>query len=66
MKDPYGNPIVEWPKHYKPLPGGYYVVFVDDHYKWINEDLNLEGLISWDRYWARRCAFAHHEEMHDA
>jgi hypothetical protein len=63
MTDPYGNPIVEWPKHYKPLPEGYYVVFADNYYNWVNDELDLEGPVHWDRYFVRRCAFAHAKKM---
>jgi len=51
---------VNFPAHYKPLPKGYRVVWDDDleHYYWIN-DKDETGLSSWDRFWCRRCAFAH-------
>jgi hypothetical protein len=69
MFNEYGNPIVEWPKHYKPLPDGYRVIQLDSgHYMWekvgcCNSNGGpLEGLMSWDRYWVRRCAFKHWEE----
>ena len=52
--------VVKWPKHYDPLPPGYEVIQLDSgHYLWTHEESDLEGLISWDKYWVRRCAFAH-------
>ena len=63
------NENVQYPKRYKPLPPGYRVVQLDSgHFMWVkDEGVNrnggpIEGLISWDRYWVRRCAFAHYEE----
>ena len=62
FQDYWGNPIVQWPKHYTPLPDGYIVVYLDSgHYVWSYRD-ETEGRISWDRYWVRRCAFAHYEK----
>ncbi len=54
---------VKFPKHFKPLPPGYRIVQLDSgHYLWCVGDTNIEGAISWDRYWVRRCAFAHFAE----
>jgi hypothetical protein len=62
---------VKFPKHFKPLPPGYRIVQLDSgHYMWLwgtqeeiaNNDYSEEGMISWDRYWVRRCAFANYEE----
>lgn len=62
---------VPFPKRYKPLPPGYKIVQLDSgHFLWTwgdpetfaKGDYELEGLISWDRFWVRRCAFAHYEE----
>ena len=55
---------VKFPKHFKPLPPGYKIVQLDSgHYLWVLEapTRDIEGLMSWDRYWVRRCAFAHFE-----
>jgi hypothetical protein len=63
--DSLGNPIVQWPKHYKPLPEGYIVVQLDSgHYVWSYKD-EFEGRISGDKYWVRRCVFAHHAKMQE-
>ena len=65
------NEDVQFPKRYKPLPPGYKIVQLDSgHFMWIwgspeeraKGDHNLEGPISWDRYWVRRCVFAHYEK----
>lgn len=63
------NENVKFPKHFKPLPPGYRIVQLDSgHYLWCYypdpnvDDYTKEGLISWDRYWVRRCVFAHYEE----
>jgi len=60
---------VRFPKHFKPLPPGYRIVQLNSgHYLWelegaVNRNGGpVEGLICWDRYWVRRCAFAHYEE----
>ena len=61
---------VQFPKRYKPLPPGYRIVQLDSgHFLWEfagdgktprnRPGGECEGLISWDRYWVRRCAFAH-------
>jgi hypothetical protein len=44
-----------------PMPPGYQVIWSPglEHYLWVNDE-GQEGLISWDRYWCRRSAFAHH------
>ena len=55
---------VRFPKRCKPLPPGYRVIQLDSgHYLWVLDGpgVETEGLISWDRWWVRRCAFAHHE-----
>lgn len=53
---------VPFPKRYRPLPPGYRIVQLDSgHFLWVLND-EVEGLISWDRYWVRRCAFAHAAE----
>lgn len=63
MKLASDGTTVIWPKRFKPLPAGYDVVQLDSgHYLWVNAD-EQEGLISWDPYWVRRCAFAHAEEV---
>lgn len=47
----------------RPLPPGYRIVQLDSgHFLWVFDD-NLEGPISWDRWWVRRCAFHHHAEQ---
>lgn len=61
---------IKFPRRYKPLPPGYRVVYStsSEMYLWIygtedetkTGDYSLEGYISWDKYWVRRCAFAHH------
>lgn len=54
---------VPFPKHFRPLPQGYRIVQLDSgHFLWVLEEgaREVEGPISWDRYWVRRCAFAHH------
>lgn len=63
------NENVQYPKRCKPLPPGYRVVQLDSgHFMWVYaadgdfENSNVEGLISWDRWWVRRCAFANYEE----
>jgi len=62
---------VKFPKHFKPLPPGYRIIQLDSgHYMWVygtpeqllDGDYSVEGLISWDRYWVRRCAFANYME----
>ena len=56
---------VPFPARYKPLPPGYRIVQLDSgHFLWTLDGAErpTEGLISWDRYWVRRCAFAHYEE----
>ncbi len=53
--------VVEWPKHFKKLPEGYEVRFNGSHFQWFKDSEDLESLQGWDRYWVRRCAFAHHE-----
>jgi hypothetical protein len=70
MFDPHGNPVVQWPKRYRPLPDGYRVIQLDSgHYMWekvggVNVNGGpLEGPISWDRFWVRRCAFKHAEDV---
>lgn len=64
------NGNVMFPARYKPLPPGYRIMQLDSgHYLWTwgtpeqfaADDYSKEGLISWDRYWVRRCAFAHFE-----
>lgn len=61
---------VQFPKRVKPLPQGYRIVQLDSgHYLWVfavDGDFNnssCEGAISWDRWWVRRCAFAHAAEQ---
>ena len=51
---------VTFPKHFKPLPPGYQVMWTGSHYIWKTDE--EEGVISWDRFWVRRCAFAHYEQ----
>lgn len=59
------NENVRFPKHCKPLPPGYRIVQLDSgHYLWCLDadgdgDHEVEGLICWDKWWVRRCAFAH-------
>ena len=56
---------VRFPKRCKPIPPGYKIIQLDSgHYLWVLND-SKEGLISWDRWWVRRCAFAHFEENKD-
>lgn len=69
---PESAPVrVTFPRRFRPLPPGYEVVQLDSgHYIWTwgppearaAGDYTLEGLICWDRFWVRRCAFAHFEE----
>jgi hypothetical protein len=57
------NDNVSYPKRYSPLPPGYRVIQLDSgHFLWTHDESCSEGVISWDRYWVRRCAFAHAEE----
>jgi hypothetical protein len=63
MQDDFGNDIVEFHRRYKPLPPGYKIVQLDSgHYLWVLEGVHkdTEGFMSWDKWWVRRCAFAHH------
>jgi hypothetical protein len=60
---------VQFPKRYKPLPPGYRIIQLDSgHFLWVYaadgdfDNSNVEGPICWDRFWVRRCAFAHYEE----
>ena len=54
---------VKFPKRCRPLPPGYRIALLDSgHYLWTFEDF-YEGVISWDRWWVRRCAFHHHAEQ---
>lgn len=60
---------VRFPERYRPLPPGYRVMQLDSgHFLWVFaadgnfENSSCEGPISWDRYWVRRCAFAHAEK----
>lgn len=56
--NPYTNEVI-WPPRFKKLPSGYGVYQLDSgHYFWAHADGD-EGLMSWDPYWVRRCAFAH-------
>lgn len=60
--EPPGRSMIEreitFPARCKPLPPGYRVVQLDSgHYVWMTD--TAEGLISVDRWWVRRCAFAH-------
>lgn len=59
---------VPFPARCKPLPPGYKVIHLDSgHFMWAAEEASndnggpLEGLICWDRWWVRRCAFANYE-----
>lgn len=61
---------VIFPRRFRPLPPGYRVVQLDSGYylwTWGPPDVVAlgdyveEGLISWDKFWVRRCAFANHE-----
>lgn len=53
---------VPFPKRYRPLPNGYRVIQLDSgHFMWVHDPSGDGGLISWDRYWVRRCAFANAE-----
>jgi hypothetical protein len=62
---------VKFPARIKPLPPGYKIVQLDsEHYEWTwappgNDlaDYTAEGFIHWDRWWVRRCVFAHFEEQ---
>jgi len=59
----HGNLIVEFPPRCKPLPDGYRVIQLDSgYYLWEMDHPTkcVEGSISLDRWWVRRCAFAHH------
>ena len=74
MQDAFGNEIIEFHPRYKKLPPGYTIVQLDSgHYMWVFEDpfgprvrvplgRDTEGLMSWDKWWVRRCAFAHFAE----
>ncbi len=44
-----------------PLPDGYVVVWSEssEMYFWTIRGGDIEGGVSWDRYWVRRCALAH-------
>ena len=55
--------IVGWPKHFRPLPTGYSVIWSErlEHYLPLGDDGELEGPINWDRFAARRWCFAHAE-----
>jgi len=53
--------IVNFPKHYKPIPHPYYVCYCDDHCHVckLDENFNLVTEVSqihWDRYQVRRWA----------
>jgi hypothetical protein len=48
----------KFPKHYKPLPPGYRILWTGTHFMWVTE--KEEGEIYWDRYRARRSAFSHY------
>lgn len=57
---------VKFPARCRPLPPGYKIVQLNSgHYLWVleGEFKDTEGSISWDRWWVRRCAFAHHAAM---
>jgi hypothetical protein len=58
------NDDVQYPPRCRPLPPGYRVVQHDSgHYQWVLDgEREAEGLLSWDRWWVRRCAFAHAKE----
>lgn len=57
------NDDVQYPKRCKPLPPGYKVIQLDSgHFMWVLNG-EVEGPISVDRWWVRRCAFAHYEEQ---
>ena len=57
------NDNVKFPARCKPLPPGYRIIQLDSgHFLWVkggDDDPVCEGLISWDKWWVRRCAFAH-------
>lgn len=60
-----GDLIIKWPKQYAPLPPGYVVVLLDSgYYMWILEGPieNVKGMVSWDKWWVRQCAFNHYKE----
>jgi len=66
------NDNVQFPRRCKPLPPGYRIVQLDSGYfLWVLDGATnknggpVEGLISWDRWWVRRCAFAHHAETRE-
>lgn len=59
-------PKISFPKRCKPLPPGFRVAQLDSgHFLWVREGegFEYEGFISWDRWWVRRCAFAHYESL---
>ena len=59
---------VKFPKRCKPLPPGYKIVQLDSgHYLWTwgedPGDHSKEGFMCWDKWWVRRCVFAHAAEQ---
>lgn len=52
--------IVEFNSRYKPLPPGYVVMRVDDHFIGMTLDEVYQSNIHWDKYQARRWCFAHY------
>ena len=60
---------VPFPGHCRSLPPGYRILQLNSgHFLWVKDGATnsnggpQEGVISWDRWWVRRCAFAHFEE----
>lgn len=62
-----GQAVVVWPKSFRALPAGYAVIQLDEgqgHFLWVGPGVNknggpVEGVISRNPYWVRRCAFSH-------
>ena len=56
--DEYGNPIVIFPAHWRPLPDGYRVVQLDSgHFMWETADGTRESGMDWNPYRVRRGCF---------
>jgi hypothetical protein len=62
IKQQQEEPEIFFPNHYRKLPDGYKVIWLEDEERYSWTDGFVEGQLFTNKYTARNSAFKHHEE----